>query len=199
MSTHDQNEARQLDGFELDKIFTDRCSAGTRERPGLNQLLEYARAGDTVFIHSLDRLGRSVEIVKKILDELLSKNVKVHFLKENLLIDENSNHFTNFIIQMLSSFAEFERNIIKERQAEGIRIAKLNKKYCGKKPVISPEMAENINFMVSCGKKVTEICRHYKISRSSFYKYAAKKLPKRYIPKFEVTDAPADNLQQPEK
>lgn len=183
VSTIDQNEARQLEGLQLDKVFIDKCSAGTLDRPGLDQVREFAREGDQVYIHSLDRLGRNVDQVKKIIDFFLEKKVVVVFVRENITVDQNTTGLSAFILTMLSAFAEFERAIIRERQAEGIRIAKSRGKYKGRKPVITPEMADQINFMVNCGQKITDICRHYNISRNTFYRYANKKLPKFYIPK----------------
>lgn len=197
VSTAEQNEGRQLEGLQLDKTFLDKCSAGTLNRPGLDQMKEFAREGDSVFIHSLDRLGRNVGQVKEILDFFTKKGVKVHLVKESLTIDENATGLSTFILNMLAAFAEFERNVIKERQREGIKLAKAQKKYKGRAVVVTPEIAEQINWMIDCGKSKSEICRHYNISRTTFYKYAKKQLPKYYLPKLErpPEDAPKDKMQ----
>ncbi len=125
VSTIEQNTDRQLDGVVLDKQFEDKASGKDTQRPQLQAMLEYVREGDTVHVHSIDRLGRSLTDLKDLVKQLNSKGVTVKFHKENLEFSAGkANPMQDLMFNMLASFAEFERAIIKERQMEGIAKAK---------------------------------------------------------------------------
>lgn len=135
VSTKDQNTSRQLSDltFELDKVFEEKISGGTREREQLKALIDYVRDGDTVYVHSIDRLGRSLIDLKNIIEEFKLKGVTVIFIKNNLefnVSEKNSTH--ELMFNILASFAQFERDMIRERQAEGIAKAKIAGKYKGR-------------------------------------------------------------------
>lgn len=125
VSTIEQNTDRQLDGVLVDKQFEDKASGKDTQRPQLQAMLEYVREGDTVHVHSIDRLGRSLTDLKDLVKKLNAKGVTVKFHKENLEFSAGkANPMQDLMFNMLASFAEFERAIIKERQMEGIAKAK---------------------------------------------------------------------------
>ena len=133
VSSTDQNTGRQLadTGISFDKIFEDKTSGKDTNRPALTACLEYLRDGDELHVHSIDRLARSLQDLQKIVDELVAKGVTVKFHKENLTFENHGTQdpFAKLLFQVLGSFAEFERNIIRERQREGIERAKAEGKY----------------------------------------------------------------------
>lgn len=124
VSTLEQNEGRQLESIEVDKVFTDKASGKDSERPQLKNLIDYVRDGDTVVVHSLDRLARNLDDLRKIVQTLNAKEVKVHFLKENLIFTGEDSPMSNLLLSVMGAFAEFERSLIRERQMEGIALAK---------------------------------------------------------------------------
>lgn len=127
VSTTDQNTDRQLSdtGIQFDEVFEDKASGKNTERQGLKAMLKYVRAGDTVHVHSIDRLGRSLIDLKTLVTQLNDEGVAVHFHKENLpFAAGKQNPMQTLMFDMLAAFAEFERSIIKERQREGIEKAK---------------------------------------------------------------------------
>jgi DNA invertase Pin-like site-specific DNA recombinase len=121
VSTVDQNTARQLDGVELDKVFTDRASGRDIKRPELARALDYVRDGDTLVVHSMDRLARNLEDLRRMVRELTSSGVKVEFVKESLTFAGDDSPMNTLLLSMLGAVAEFERSMILERQREGSR------------------------------------------------------------------------------
>jgi DNA invertase Pin-like site-specific DNA recombinase len=127
VSSTEQNTDRQLSetGITFDKVFEDKASGKNTDRPALQDMLGYVRDGDTVHVHSIDRLGRSLIDLKNLVTELNKDGVTVKFHKENLEFSSGKqNPMQTLMFDMLASFAEFERSIIKERQREGIDKAK---------------------------------------------------------------------------
>src|SRR5271170_7247718 len=134
VSTLDQNTTRQLDGVELDRVFEDKLSGKDTNRPQLTAMLAHVREGDTVIVHSLDRLGRNLVDLRRIVSDLTERGVKVQFIKENLIFSGEDSPMSNLLPSMLGAVAEFERALILERQREGIAIAKRAGVYKGRKP-----------------------------------------------------------------
>lgn len=133
VSTLDQNTARQLDGIKLDKIFTEHKSGKNKDREQLNAMLDYVRDGDTIHIHSIDRLARNLADLKELVSYMISKGVTVKFHKEGMNFNDNqSDSMSNLLFNILGSFAEFERELMLERQREGIAKAKEEGKYKGR-------------------------------------------------------------------
>lgn len=126
VSTVDQNTDRQLENITVDKVFVDKVSGKDVNRPELQAMVSYVRAGDTVVVHSLDRLARSMVDLRSIVEQLVAKGVSVEFVKERLYFskDKKDSPTDTLMLNILSSFAEFERALIRERQQEGIKIAK---------------------------------------------------------------------------
>ena len=148
VSTHEQNEARQLAEFEkrkTDRIFLDKCSGKDANRPQLKKMLEYVREGDTVIVTEYSRLARSTSDLLSILEQLTEKGVRLMSVKENL---DTSTPQGKLMLTVFAGLAEFERAVILERQREGIAIAKAQGKYKGRKPI--PFDAER--FKSECAK-----------------------------------------------
>ena len=124
VSTMDQNELRQLEGQVLDRAFTDKASGRDTARPQLTELLRFVRDGDTVVVHSMDRLARNLDDLRALVQGLTRRGVRVEFLKEQLVFTGEDSPMANLMLSVMGAFAEFERSLIKERQREGIALAK---------------------------------------------------------------------------
>jgi DNA invertase Pin-like site-specific DNA recombinase len=143
VSTVDQNTARQLDGVRLDKVFTDKCSGKDVDRPQLQAMLEYVREGDTVHVHSIDRLARSLEDLLRLVRGFNDNGIGVHFHKENLRFTGDANPMQELMLSLLGSVAQFERSMILERQREGIAKAKQEGVYKGRAKKVDDQMIRN--------------------------------------------------------
>ena len=139
VSAMDQNPKRQLEGIQMDKVFLDKASGKDTERPELAALLDYVRDGDQVFVHSMDRLARNLDDLRKMVLQLNQRKVALHFMKEQLTFNGKDAPMATLLLSIMGAFAEFERALIKERQREGIEIAKKNGSYKGRKKVLSPQ------------------------------------------------------------
>ncbi|MNF79104.1 DNA-invertase hin [compost metagenome] len=137
VSSVDQNTARQLDGVKLDQMFTDKVSGSTVDRPELAQMLRSVRSGDTLHVHSIDRLARSLADLLALVKELTGKGVAVKFHKESLLFAGEADPMQELMLSLLGSVAQFERSMIRERQREGIAKAKEAGKYKGRSKAVS--------------------------------------------------------------
>lgn len=171
VSSTDQNSERQLDGLTLDKTYTDKASGKDANRPQLQNLMEYVRDGDTVVIHSMDRLARSLDDLRQIVQTLTSKGVQVRFVKEGLAFTGEDSALSNLLLSVMGAFAEFERTLIKERQKEGITIAKKNNIYKGRKPSLTDEQVLELKGKAEAGENRAKLARYYGVSRETVYKY----------------------------
>lgn len=134
VSSIQQNTDRQLVGIERDKEFIEKASAKDVKRPQLKALLEHVREGDTVVVHSMDRLARNIKDLLETVETLKSKGVNVKFIKENLeFTAATDNSMNNLLLTMLGAVAQFERELMLERQREGIEAAKAKGKFKGRK------------------------------------------------------------------
>src|SRR3974390_1731472 len=124
VSSVDQNELRQLDGIQLDKRFTDKASGKDTKRPHLQAALEYLREGDVLVAHSMDRLARNLDGLRKVVSDLTARGVAVEFMKEQLTFTGQDSAMSKLLLSVMGAFAEFERSLLKERQREGIAVAK---------------------------------------------------------------------------
>lgn len=143
VSSASQNTERQLDGVNLDKVFEDKVSGATSDRPQLAQMLDYVREGDTIHIHSIDRLARSLSDLLSITNDLMRRGIKLQFHKENLSFTGDDAPMERLMLSMMGSFAEFERAMIRERQAEGIAKAKQKGIYKGRVKTIDDSVIRN--------------------------------------------------------
>lgn len=171
VSTVEQNTIRQLDGLSLDKVFTDKCSGKDTNRPALAQLIDFIRDGDTVYVHSMDRLARNLFDLKKLVNLFNEKSVKIQFIKENLVFTGEDSPMSNLLLSVMGAFAEFERELIRERQKEGIAIARQSNRYQGRKPVFNEEQQLEIKQMVADRYKITDIAKKFNVSRVTIYRY----------------------------
>jgi DNA invertase Pin-like site-specific DNA recombinase len=171
VSTVDQNTDRQLDGIELDKMFTDKASGKDTNRPQLEHAIEYVRDGDTLVVHSMDRLARNLEDLRRIVRELTGQGVRVEFVKESLNFTGEDSPMNTLLLSMLGAVAEFERSMILERQREGIAIAKVAGKYKGRKASLSQTQASELRARLGKGESVTALATEYGVSRQTVYNY----------------------------
>jgi len=171
VSSVDQNTARQLDGVALDKIFEDKASGKDTKRPSLTACLEYVRDGDTLHVHSLDRLARSLDDLRKLVKDLTGRGVVVHFHKENLIFSGSDSPMSVLLLNLLGSVAEFERALLLERQREGIAIAKTKGVYKGREPSLTAEQVVELKTRKAAGESVASIARAMNVSRPTLYRY----------------------------
>lgn len=174
VSSVDQNTERQenqLTGFKLHRCFTEKVSAKDNNRPALIEMMQYAREGDTVIVHSLDRLARNLDDLRKIVKELTGKGVKVQFLKENLIFSGDDTPMANLLLNIMGAFAEFERSLIKERQMEGIAIAKEKGAFKGRKRTMTDDRVAEMRQRIASGDRKASVARDMGISRETLYKY----------------------------
>jgi len=172
VSSLDQNELRQLEGVELDKKFVDKASGKDVNRPQLRAALDYLREGDVLVVHSMDRLARNLDDLRKIVLGLTQRGVIVEFDKERLSFTSDDNAMSNLLLSVMGAFAEFERSLIRERQREGIALAKRAGVYKGRKPSLTPERAQELRKRVATGEKRAALAREFGISRETLYTYA---------------------------
>jgi DNA invertase Pin-like site-specific DNA recombinase len=171
VSSYDQNPERQLEGMNLERIFTDRVSGKDTERPALIEMMTYVRKGDTVFIHSMDRLARNLDDLRSIVQKLTKKGVKVQFVKESLSFTGEDAPMAQLMLSIMGAFAEFERSLIRERQQEGIILAKQRGTYRGRKKSLSALQITELHQAILAGEKKTHIARRLGISRETLYQY----------------------------
>ena len=171
VSTLDQNEKRQLDGLVLDRVFTDKASGRDTARPQLVELLGFARDGDTVVVHSMDRLARNLDDLRALVQRLTRKGVRVEFVKEHLLFTGEDSPMANLMLSVMGAFAEFERALIRERQREGIALAKQRGAYKGRKKTLMPERAAELVQRAANGVPKSVLAAEYGISRETVYQY----------------------------
>lgn len=171
VSTTDQNTARQLEGIELDKIYTDICSGKSKVRPQLKAMLEYVRDDDIVIVHSMDRLARNIDDLRSIVSTLNSRKVAVQFIKENLTFTGNDSPMANLLLSVMGAVAQFERELINERIREGVAIAQKAGKYKKRGKDFSTEQIEEMRQMVAERYKKVDIAKKYGINRSTLHRY----------------------------
>ncbi len=171
VSSVDQNTDRQLDGVQLDRTFTDKASGKDTQRPQLDALLEFVREGDMVICHSMDRLARNLDDLRKLVISLTKKGISVQFVKESLTFTGEDSPMSMLLLSMLGAVAEFERSMIRERQREGIAIAKGKGLYTGRKPSLTQEQAAELRKRAASGEKKTALAEEFGISRETLYSY----------------------------
>ena len=175
VSTIEQKTERQLDGIELDRIFTDKASGKDVKRPELDELLKYVRDGDIVYVHSMDRLARNLDDLRRLVNQLTKKQVKVEFVKESITFSGEDAPMSTLLLSIMGAFAEFERALIRERQMEGIALAKKRGVYKGRKQALSPEEISNLKEQADQGVNKAQLARDFGISRETLYKYLRMK------------------------
>lgn len=177
VSTTEQNTDRQLDGLSFDKEFTEKVSGANAKRPELELMMDYIRDGDHVYVHSIDRLARSLVDLNVIVSQVIAKGATIHFETEQLVFDGNNENIHQTLhFNMLGAFAQFERSLIKQRQMEGIAKAKERNAYVdvGRKSSLTADQIAELKEMKSNGVKVSDLMTKFDVSRTSVYNYIGK-------------------------
>jgi DNA invertase Pin-like site-specific DNA recombinase len=171
VSSFDQNPERQLEGVAVDRVFTDRASGKDVHRPELDNIIGFVREGDTLVVHSMDRLARNLDDLRRLVQQLTGRGVRIEFVKEHLTFTGEDSPMANLMLSVMGAFAEFERALIRERQREGIALAKQRGAYRGRKKSLSPEKAAALRKRAAAGEKKAALAREFGISRETLYQY----------------------------
>lgn len=177
VSTEEQNPERQLEGIAMDRVFTDRASAKDVNRPELTELLGFIREGDVLVVHSMDRLARNLDDLRRLVMQLTRRGIRIEFVKERLLFSGEDSPMANLLLSVVGAFAEFERALLKERQKEGIALARKRGVYRGRKKSLQPEQIAELSSRIRAGEKKTIVARALGISRETLYQYLRQKEP----------------------
>jgi DNA invertase Pin-like site-specific DNA recombinase len=168
----DQNTGRQLDGVVVGKVFEDKASGKNTARPQLQAALEFCREGDTLVVHSMDRLARNLSDLRLLVNELTARSVTVEFIHEHLTFTGEDSPMSNLLLSMLGAVAEFERALILERQREGIALAKAAGKYRGRKRILSTAQVTELLTRAASGEvSKVALAGEFGISRETLYQY----------------------------
>lgn len=176
VSSLDQNPDRQLEELKAAKVkkfFVDKVSGKDTERPELQKMLNFVREGDTLVVHSLDRLARNLSDLLTMVQDLTCRGVSVRFINERLEFDADKevSPVAKLMLTMVGAFAEFERNMIKRRQVEGIALAKERGVYKGRQRSVTDEQIQEIHSLMNVGVPLAAASRKVGISRTTAYKY----------------------------
>jgi DNA invertase Pin-like site-specific DNA recombinase len=171
VSTLDQRTERQLEEIPVDRTFTDQVSGKDTQRPQLAALLAFVREGDTVVAHSMDRLARNLEDLRRLVRELTARGVRVEFVKEGLTFTGDDTPMATLLLSVMGAFAEFERALIRERQREGIALAKRRGVYRGRKKALSIAQASELRRRAHAGEAKAALAREFGVSRETLYQY----------------------------
>ena len=177
VSTAQQNETRQLEQLkgQVKKIFCDKASGKNKERPELEKMLDFVREGDEIVVCSMDRLSRNLRDLLQMVESLQTRGISIVFLKEGVSFKPNENSpVAKLTLQIMGSVAEFERQIILERQREGIVLAKERGVYKGRKP-LSQDIVKKIVELSKIGVPATKIAKDLGIGVASCYRYLKKR------------------------
>lgn len=161
----------QLEKIETHKIFTDKASGKDIKRPQLDALLSFVREGDTIVVHSMDRLARNLDDLRRLVQKLTKIGIRIEFIKENLVFTGEDSPMANLMLSVMGAFAEFERALILERQREGIALAKQRGAYRGRKKSLSPAQVVDLRQRISAGEKKATLARELGLSRETIYQY----------------------------
>lgn len=177
VSSTEQNLARQIEalkeqGVEDKNLFCDKISGAKQSRPALDDLLSRLRAGDTVVVVSFDRLARSTKQLLDLMERFNQEGVQLISLKENIATDTPQGRL---VFHLFASIAEFEREIIKERQAEGIAIAKQQGRFKGRPTKDAKQLDNAISLYLGGNVSVSQIEEITSVSRSTLYRELKKR------------------------
>ncbi|HLW01272.1 MAG TPA: recombinase family protein [Ktedonobacterales bacterium] len=172
VSSIGQNTDRQLEGIPLDRTFTDKVSGKDANRPKLQEMLEFVREGDTVIVHSMDRLARNLDDLRHIVQQLTKKRVVVEFLHERLTFTGEDTPIATLLLNVMGAIAEFERSLIRERQLEGIALAKQRGVYKkGRKKSLSEAAQIELKQRLATSTTKAQLARELGISRNTLYRF----------------------------
>jgi DNA invertase Pin-like site-specific DNA recombinase len=171
VSTFDQNPERQLENIQVDRTFMDKASGKDIKRPQFEAMMSFIREGDTLVVHSMDRLARNLDDLRRVVQTLTHKGICIEFVKEHLTFTGEDSPMATLMLSVMGAFAEFERALIRERQREGIALAKQRGAYRGRKKSLSEEQILQLQSRVNAGEKKAQVARDFAISRETLYQY----------------------------
>ena len=177
VSSFDQNPDRQLEAVSVTRTYTDKASGKDTRRPELDRLLTYVRDGDTVVVHSMDRLARNLDDLRRVVQNLTGRGVRIEFVKEGLTFTGEDSPMANLMLSVMGAFAEFERALLRERQREGIVLAKQRGAYRGRKRALTPEQIGEVKRRIAAGEPKARVARDVGISRETVYQYLRQGTP----------------------
>jgi len=167
VSAFDQNPERQLEDVQLDRVFTDKASGKDAQREQLAEMLNYVREGDTLVVYSMDRLARNLDDLRRIVQDITKRGVCIEFVKEKLSFTGEDSPMANLMLSVMGAFAEFERALLRERQREGIALAKKRGVYKGRKRALSDADIVALKARIKSGEKKAQVARDFGISRET--------------------------------
>ena len=171
VSTFDQNPERQLENIQVDRTFIDKASGKDIKRPQFEAMMSFIREGDTLVVHSMDRLARNLDDLRRVVQTLTYRGICIEFVKEHLTFTGEDSPMATLMLSVMGAFAEFERALIRERQREGIALAKQRGAYRGRKKSLSEEQILQLQNRVNAGEKKAQVARDFAISRETLYQY----------------------------
>ena len=177
VSSFDQNPDRQLEAVSVARTYTDKASGKDTQRPELDRLLAYVRDGDTMVAHSMDRLARNLDDLRRIVQNLTRRGVRVEFVKEGLTFTGDDSPMATLMLSVMGAFAEFERALLRERQREGIALAKQRGAYRGRKRSLNAEQIGEVKRRIAAGEQKARVARDMGISRETVYQYLRLSTP----------------------
>jgi DNA invertase Pin-like site-specific DNA recombinase len=163
----------QLNQYGCEKIFSDHISGSKSKRPGLDKAIDFARAGDTIVVWRLDRLGRNMEDLITLVNELNNRGVSFHSLEENITMDKSSST-GQLLFHLFAAFAEFERNLILERSSAGRIAARARGRYGGRPEKLNNKDLKLLKTLYDNGTPIKTIAEQWQVSRTTIYRYLNK-------------------------
>ena len=163
----------RLNQYGCEKIFSDHISGSRSKRPGLDKAIEFARSGDTIVVWRLDRLGRNMEDLITLVNELNERGVSFHSLEENITMDKSSST-GQLLFHLFAAFAEFERNLILERSSAGRMAARARGRYGGRPEKLNKQDLKLLKTLYDNGTPIKTIAEQWKVSRTTIYRYLNK-------------------------
>ncbi len=166
----------------MDRVFTDKASGKETQRPERENLLAFVRQGDTLIVHSMDRLTRNLDDLRRLVHKLTGRGVRIEFVKEGLTFTGEDSPMAKLMLSVMGAFGEFERALIRERQREGIAQAKQRGAYRGRKRSLSPEQIAVLKERVAGGEQKAGLAREFGISRETLYQYLHADVERQEVP-----------------
>ncbi|HCZ1600059.1 TPA: recombinase family protein [Staphylococcus aureus] len=163
----------RLNAYGCEKIFSDHISGSKSKRPGLDKAIEFARSGDTIVVWRLDRLGRNMEDLITLVNELNERGVSFHSLEENITMDKSSST-GQLLFHLFAAFAEFERNLILERSSAGRIAARARGRYGGRPEKLNQKDLNLLKTLYDNGTLIKTIAEQWQVSRTTIYRYLNK-------------------------
>ena len=160
----------RLNQYGCEKIFNDHMSGSKSKRPGLDKAIEFARSGDTIVVW---RLGRNMEDLITLVNELNNRGVSFHSLEENITMDKSSST-GQLLFHLFAAFAEFERNLILERSSAGRIAARARGRYGGRPEKLNKQDLKLLKTLYDNGTPIKTIAEQWKVSRTTIYRYLNK-------------------------